>query len=256
MIQGRDLLLYLSYKYSGDWERIFEAIKKREAVDMELLQECKNLIKCNFITIIDENYPQCYKQIFQPPFVLYYYGDINLLDNYYSNLAVVGSREALKENKQLTKEIIKNLNNEFVIVSGLAHGIDSIAHEAIIKNNGKTIAVLGCGIDYIYPKENEDLYNIIKKDHLLISEYPNLTPPKNDYFPFRNRLVCGLAPLLFVPEVKLKSGTNISIKLAIEQGKDILILPQSPNNGTINNRIIKDGAILVESAQDILNEKK
>ncbi len=256
MIEGRDILLYLSKKYEGSWDKIFDAVKRKEIIKKELLSEYKANLKCNYVTLIDDAYPESIKQIYQPPFVLYYYGDLSLMNNYYSNLSVVGSRKAKQENEELTYKIISGLANDFVIVSGLAYGIDSIAHKAIIDAGGKTIAVLGCGIDYVYPKENISLYETIKKDHLVISEYPDDVAPKNENFPFRNRIITALSPLIFVPEVKLRSGTSASVSHAIAQNKDILVLPQRVDNNTINNRLIKDGAILVETSQDIIDEKK
>ena len=141
-----------------------------------------------------------------------------------------------------------------VICSGMANGIDTCAHNACIDSNGKTIAVLGCGIDYIYPKSNKNLYETIKKDHLLISEFPFDEAPKPEYFPIRNRIITGLCWGLFVPEVKTKSGTLVSIAHALNQNKEIFILPQPAKNNTFNNRIIRDGAILIESCEDILEE--
>ena len=229
MLEGRNLLLYLSIKYEGDWDKIYCAIKAKEKISKEEVEEVVSTNKTPFITIIDDEYPDALKNIYKPPFVLFYYGDLSLLNNSNSFLA---------------------------IISGLAIGIDTCAHKSILKNGGKTIAVLGCGIDYIYPKENQDLYQTIKQSNLLISEYPSFIKPNSEHFPIRNRIITGLADQIFVPEVHFKSGTMISISHAISQGKDIMILPQPIDNGTCNNRLIRDGALLIESGADILDEKK
>lgn len=256
MLEGRNLLLYLSIKYEGDWDKIYFAIKAKEKISKEEVEEAVSTNKTPFITIIDDEYPDALKNIYKPPFVLFYYGDLSLLDNSNSFLAVVGSRNCYKENCDALNKIISELNNEYIIISGLAIGIDTCAHKSILRNGGKTIAVLGCGIDYIYPKENQDLYQTIKQSNLLISEYPSLTKPNSEHFPIRNRIITGLADQIFVPEVHFKSGTMISISHAISQGKDIMVLPQPIDNGTCNNRLIRDGALLIESGADILDEKK
>lgn len=256
MLTGRKILLYLSIKYKGNWDEIYEAIKKKENIDREEVEVVVNNINCQYVTIVDENYPESLKHIYKPPFVLFYHGDFNLCSDYNKILSVVGSRQCSDYAIQMTNNIISHLNNQFVIASGLAIGIDAVAHQSIIRSQGKTIAVLGCGINYIYPRSNQELYEIIKKDHLLISEYPDQEPPKSDNFPIRNRIITGLAWGLLVPEVKAKSGTLISVAHAINQGKEVLVLPQEAQNGTYNNQLIRDGATLVETGQDVLNEKK
>ena len=192
MLEGRNLLLYLSIKYEGDWDKIYFAIKAKEKISKEEVEEAVSTNKTPFITIIDDEYPDALKNIYKPPFVLFYYGDLSLLDNSNSFLAVVGSRNCYKENCDALNKIISELNNEYIIISGLAIGIDTCAHKSILRNGGKTIAVLGCGIDYIYPKENQDLYQTIKQSNLLISEYPSLIKPNSEHFPIRNRIITYL----------------------------------------------------------------
>lgn len=255
MFTGNEILLYLSIKYQGCWDDIFAAIKNKEAITHQDIINAKNSISCNYITLLDEKYPKQLKNIFKPPFVLFYYGDINLISNMNYNLAIVGSRDCKENNAILTAKIILELKNKYVIVSGLAKGIDSIAHKSSIDNNGKTVAVLGCGIDYVYPKNNRQIYENLKKDHLLISEYPNDLSPKPEYFPFRNRIIAGLCWGVLIPEVKVNSGTITTIGHALNQGKEVFVFPQEIGNGTYNNHLISEGAILVESAEDINDEK-
>jgi DNA processing protein len=137
-------------------------------------------------------------------------------------------------------------------VSGLARGIDTMAHQTTVNFHGKTIAVLGSGIDRCYPDENQAIYEIMKKEHLVVSEYPNQTEPHKDHFPWRNRIIAGLAQALFVAEAKKRSGTLITVGYALYLGKDVYVLPHLATTDNSTNRLIKDGAILVESAHDIL----
>lgn len=255
MFTGNEILLYLSIKYQGNWDDIFTAIKNKESITKQDIIDAKNSISCNYITLLDEKYPKQLKNIYKPPFVLFYYGDLNLVSNINDNLAIVGSRDCKEINSITTAKFVYDLKNRYVIISGLAKGIDSIAHKSCIDNNGKTVAVLGCGIDYIYPKCNQKLYEAIKKDHLMISEYPNKIAPKPEYFPFRNRIISALSWGVLIPEVKVNSGTITTIGHALNQGKEVFVIPQEVGNGTYNNHLISEGAILVESAEDINDEK-
>ncbi len=256
MISRRDILIYLAVKYEGDWNSIYKAITSKESFEYEDILTAKASIKSKYTTIFDEDYPEHLKNTFKPPFVIFYYGDISLIKSLYDVIAVVGSRKCLEENKQAAYGIIFNLSNSMKIVSGLAYGIDYIAHKACIDAGGKTIGVLASGIDYCYPKEHIDIYNEIKANHLLISEIPGNKAPKQDGFPFRNRIISGLSWGVFVPEVRDRSGTLVTIGHSLSSGKDIMILPQQASNGTINNHLIKEGAILVETSEDILSEAK
>ena len=250
-INARDVILYLSLKYKGDWNSIFTAVRTKEKFDKEHYKELVKDIKCSYVTILDSNYPQSLKTIYRPPFVLFYYGDLDLVNK--DSIGVIGSREYSIYGKEKCECIVGDLSTKLVIVSGLARGIDSIAHRASINRGGKTIAVLGSGIDNCYPKENLMLYNIIKKDHLLISEYPGLVEPNADNFPLRNRIISALSQSLFVVEAKKKSGTMITISYSLENGKDIFCLPHNVDGIHYCNSLIKEGAYLVESAEDIFN---
>ena len=253
MLKGRDIIIFLAMKYEGDWNRIYQAIKEKEHVESEEVQQTLLTLRCQVITIIDDDYPESLKKIYKPPFVLFYYGQLDLLHLPSRSLAVIGSRKASSYGLEMTKTITRLLLEEsVVIVSGLARGIDTMAHQTTLDFHGKTIGVLGSGIDRCYPDENKALYEAMKQDHLLLSEYPNDTEPHKDHFPWRNRIIAGLANALFVAEAKKRSGTLITVGYALYLGKDVYVLPHLANTDNSTNRLIKDGAILVESAQDIL----
>ena len=211
-----------------------------------------NIIK---LTPNDKHYPIALKQIYDPPKELYCLGDIRLLNE--PSISIVGAREATEYGKRIAKKLASDLSRRGVtIVSGLAKGIDSCAHEGSYNNLGKTIAVLGCGLDIIYPKENEELYkNIIKNGGLIISEFPLGTKPEKDNFPKRNRIISGISNGVVVVEAKERSGALITVDCALEQGKNVFAVPGNINSiyseGT--NNLIKEGAIPITSYKDVLS---
>ncbi|MCQ2792141.1 MAG: DNA-processing protein DprA [Bacilli bacterium] len=256
---GKDLLVYLSLKYKGDFKKMIDAIHKKEEVNDEVAMKALKTIKSKYITILDQAYPEELRHVYMPPLVLYYYGDISLLKSEEVKVAVIGSRESTSYGEKMTRDLVEPLaKKRRIIVSGLARGIDAIAHDTCIKSKGKTIAVLGSGIDYCYPTSNRKLYDEIKMNHLLISEYPNALSPTPDNFPSRNRIVAGIANKVLVTEAYINSGTNITVLYALRQGKDVMAVPHEANHQSACNRLIQDGAFLVENAEDVLylTEKK
>lgn len=253
-MRGREILFYLSQKYNGDFEKIFDAIEAKEKVDNDLYKEYKDKFIGNYITILDDNYPESFKQMYRPPLLLYYYGDISLLDDLSKSIAVIGSRKASRTGLEITEDIVSGLVKEdFIIVSGMALGIDGKAHETALKGRGKSIAVLGSGIDYPYPKTNENLYLELIENGLVLSEYPGKTEPVKDNFPERNRIVAALARGVLVVEASIRSGTLITVNHALNQGNDIYCVPWRASDKSGCNRLIRDGAYLVESAKDIID---
>lgn len=252
-MEPRKILIALSVAKQGVWEDIYRSIANRESLPNEEVEMYYKSVKSNCVTIIDPDYPQSLRNIYHPPFVLYYYGDLSFLDNIDKNLAVVGSREFSQYGRRATESLIKDICARYVIVSGMARGIDSIAHQASIDNNGKTIAVLGSGIDYCYPKSNEDLYKLIKEKHLLISEYPNYIEPKPENFPSRNRLIVALSKAVLVTEARERSGTLISVGFALEQNKDVMCVPYRIGDESACNELISTGAYLVQKGSDIID---
>lgn len=206
------------------------------------------------ITMENEKYPILLKQIYDPPKCLYVMGNIEILNN--PSIAIVGCREATEYGKKAATYFSYNLAKQNVtIVSGLARGIDSYSHIGALKANGKTIAVIGSGLDIIYPKENEQLAKkIVEQGGTIISEYPLGIRPQKEHFPARNRIISGISQATLVIEAKEKSGSLITADFAMEQGKDVYSVPGNINskNSVGTNNLIKDGAIPVSKFSDIL----
>ena len=250
---SRLLLIYLAVKYEGDYDKVYMATLLKEQPPYEEVLEVNNSLKCKVITLLDYDYPQKLKQIYRPPMVLFYYGDITLLDK--PTLGVVGARDYNEYGKYCTETIIKDVIGGRVLVSGLAKGIDTIAHECAIKNGGRTIAVLGSGIDNCYPAENKELYEEIKKNHLIISEYPGSCPPDAKHFPMRNRIVTALSDGIYIPQINsYMSGTMISYSQAVTLNKPVFVAPDRLTSKTINNRLIDEGAIFTIDGETIRYE--
>ncbi len=249
-----ELVLYFSLKYAGDFQSIYNALLKKEEVDEVQKYELKKQLKCQYTTIFSDDYPEALKQINCPPFVLYYYGDLALVKE--KLMGVVGMREMSDYGKRATQYFVSGLvNHDYVIVSGMARGVDTVAHHTAMNKGGKTIAVLGTGIEYCYPKENRLLYDELKKSHLVMSEYPFLTSPQKRLFPFRNRIIAGLSEKVMITEARQKSGTMITAGYALEQGKDIYCVPGRFDDFDGCNELIKQGAKLVTNMQDIIEDE-
>lgn len=215
----------------------------------------KNNIK--YITFADEKYPIMLKNISNFPKVLYYKGDINLL-NYKRKIGVIGSRKPTAYGKFVTTSLVKELSqNDFCIVSGFASGIDSISHKVAIENSAKTICVFATPLNKIYPSANKRLFEeVLSSNNLIISENHILKSSHPSFFALRNRIISGISSGLLVTEAGVKSGTLITAKYAINQGKYIFAVPGNINsiNSVGTNLLIKDGACLVTSISDILFE--
>ncbi len=213
--------------------------------------------KIQLITRQSPLYPESLRHIEDAPPVLYVAGNIQLLQNPLS-LSVVGARNASINGRKTASKIAYDLTNSGVlIISGMARGIDSAAHKGAMyaKNQqGETLAVLGTGVDVIYPSENKALYRQILENGAVISEFPLGYEAQSSNFPRRNRIVSALSLGTLVVEASLHSGSLITARLALEQGKDIFAVPGSPQDGRAlgPNKLIKDGATLVENAEDIL----
>ncbi|MCI9092227.1 MAG: DNA-protecting protein DprA [Coprobacillus sp.] len=249
-----ELTLYFSLKYEGDFQSIYNALLKKERVDEQLKHQLLKEIKCKYTTIFSDDYPETLKQINCPPFVLYYYGDLSLVNT--KTIAVVGMRDPNIYGEQVTKYFVEGLvNQEYTIVSGMARGIDGIAHQCAIDNCGKTIAVLGTGIEYCYPLRHKELYTELKNNHLVISEYPFHVSPKRKLFPFRNRIIAGLSKNILITQAREKSGTMITAGYALEQGKDVLAVPSGINDYDGCNSLIQQGAKLVIRIDDIVEDE-
>jgi len=234
---------------------------KNEILNENWKLKCKDLLdfieKHNIhITFYhSDNYPFCLKNIEFPPPILYYIGDLQLTGG--NNIAVIGSRKYSSYGKECTRYFCDTfVKNDICVVSGMAEGIDACAHWSAINNNGKTIAVLACGIDYIYPSSNRNLYEEICKTGLVISEFPLSVRPQKPYFPYRNRIIAGLSDCLVVAEAGLPSGTLTTVDHCLEQNKNVYAIPGSIHSTTSagSNFLIKSGCICAVDPYDILAE--
>jgi len=205
-------------------------------------------------SILDEIYPWDLSEIYNPPALLFYQGNIDLLE--LPKVAVVGSRDSSKHGNQSVQKIIKELNNELIIVSGFARGIDTAAHMAALQNGGRTIAVIGTGLDVFYPKANKKLQAYIGKNHLVLSEYGPGEQPLKFHFPERNRIIAGLCRGVIVAEAKMRSGSLITCERAMEEGRDVFAIPGSILDGKSDgcHHLIQEGAKCIMSGSDVLSE--
>ena len=208
------------------------------------------------LTIKDEDYPYLLKQIYDPPSVIYIMGNKKILSQ--NGIAIVGSRNCSLYGQKIAKYLSYQLAKKGIhIISGLARGIDTFSHMGTLQAKGKTIAVLGSGLDVIYPPENAKLAEkIVESEGCLVSEYIVGTKPLGEHFPVRNRIISGLVSGVVVVEASEKSGSLITVDFALEQGKNVYAVPgniNSPNSlGT--NSLIKQGAKIVTNVEDILED--
>ncbi|HGA2632058.1 TPA: DNA-processing protein DprA [Streptococcus agalactiae] len=227
-------------------------IENYKQLDLKKLrQEFK---KFPVLSILDSNYPLELKEIYNPPVLLFYQGNIELLSK--PKLAVVGARQASRIGCQSVKKIIKETNNQFVIVSGLARGIDTAAHVSALKNGGSSIAVIGSGLDVYYPTENKKLQEYMSYNHLVLSEYFTGEQPLKFHFPERNRIIAGLCQGIVVAEAKMRSGSLITCERALEEGREVFAIPGNIIDGKSDgcHHLIQEGAKCIISGKDILSE--
>lgn len=221
------------------------------ATVQEWLQDASNRI----VTLADSEYPRSLLNIPDPPLLLYVKGRLDLLNR--PAMAVVGSRNATPQGLRNAEAFSRSLSEAgLCIVSGLAHGIDAAAHRGALQGQGSSIAVVGTGLDKVYPAANRDLAHALATDGTLISEFPLGTPPLAANFPRRNRLISGMSIGCLVVEANMQSGSLITARLATEQGRDVFAIPGSIHAPQSKgcHALIRQGAKLVEIAQDILEE--
>lgn len=240
----------------GIGEKTIRAIKEFPAEKMagEELKKTQDL-GVFLLTFRDQKYPKNLLQIYDPPPLLYVRGELDEGDPL--TIAIVGSRRGSAYGRAVTKKISKELALAGVtVVSGMARGIDTCAHFGALEAGGRTIAVFGCGIDIIYPPENRKLFLDIIDHGAIISEFPLSTTPEGKNFPKRNRIISGLSLGVVIVEATADSGSLITASHALEQGREVFAVPGNVGMATSTgtNRLIKQGAKLVEEAQDILTE--
>lgn len=228
-------------------------LQVRQRYDADAALRRLKQLGARLLPITAPDYPPLLRQIPDPPFLLYVRGELQAADH--NALAVVGTRSATEYGKRMTAHLVEPLaRHGLTIVSGLAHGIDSYAHQAALRAGGRTIAVLPCGIDRLYPADQGALAARIMANGCLISEFPLGTKADRHNFPQRNRLISGLAHGVLIVEAAQKSGALITVDYALEQGREVFAVPGdalSPaSSGT--NMLIRSGATLTTSAADIL----
>lgn len=228
---------------SPDWKTIDQDLRWLEQTDSHV------------ITLADRSYPPQLKATSVPPLLLFVRGDIECLSS--PQIAMVGSRNPSKPGNRTAEDFAATLaRSGFTITSGLALGIDAASHTGALKVNGRTIAVAGTGLDRVYPARHKKLAEEIVRTGAIISEFPPGTSAKANHFPRRNRIISGLCLGLLVVEAARQSGSLITARLALEQGREVFAIPGSIHNPLARgcNALIRDGAKLVETTQDILEE--
>lgn len=231
--------------------RLQEKAKDFETI-VEKISERIEILDVSIVTILDDTYPERLRYIEDPPSVLYIKGNLKI----YNPIAFVGARSHSSYGNMAVNKIIDDLGfYDFTIVSGMAYGIDTLSHRRALLNNLNTIAVLGTGIDVIYPKSNKALYEEISEKGAIISEFPLGTGANKFTFPMRNRIISGISDTVVVVEAKDKSGSLITARLAAEQGREVFAVPGNITSiysvGT--NKLIRDGAIPLVEIKDILD---
>lgn len=238
-----------------DNEAVNYLTNSKDNFEESFIKKLKNE-KAKIVTLLDNHYPKKLREIEDPPYILYYKGSLEKINNL--SIAVVGSRKATSYGKWAAEKFTSELSELGVnIISGLAFGIDAIAHKTALKSNRVTIGIIGCGIDIIYPKSNEHIYSeITEKSGAVITEYPFGMQPLPNNFHARNRIISGLSHGVLVIEAQEKSGTLITASHAANQGREIFAVPGNIDSlyskGT--NALIKDGAKITTSIDDIIEE--
>lgn len=235
-------------------EIVDKIIALRRGDPLKYLDDLKNR-GIEVVTIDEDQYPILLSKISKPPYILYYRGDISIANKFC--LAIVGARNCTVYGKKVARDLASSLSAEnIVVVSGMARGIDTEAHMGALDAAGKTVAVLGSGVDIVYPRENKVLYDNLVEKGLVMTEFSPGTRPEPGNFPIRNRIISGLSKGIIVVEAQKRSGALITADAALEQGRDVFAVPGAITSSLSEgcNNLIKQGACLVTCYQDILQE--
>lgn len=271
-ISPKDKCIFIKNKYPDfsfpfDWmfdqtdirtDKIRDIDNKLKKIDIKNFLEKHKRLGFSWLTILDDEYPIELKSIYSPPLLLFYSGNIDYLKEE-NKLAVVGPRKCSDYGLRATDYLLKHFIKQFPktpIVSGLAAGIDEQAHQAAIKHEAPTIAVIGTGLDRSYPRRNRELQEYMLDNELVLSEYPLHTKPLRHHFPDRNRIVAGLSRGVLVAEARERSGSLITAQRALEEGRDVFAVPGSIFSITSigTNELIRQGAICVKDEKSIQEE--
>lgn len=258
------LLSTLYTKSTKEWaellmlpsDKLDSFLRDLHSLNLQKLLDQYDSNDIEILSFFDKDYPYLLKQIYDPPWILYMKGNRGYLKDM-NGIGVVGARKPSISGLQALKSLLPPLVQAgYLIISGVAEGIDSAAHQLTLKEKGKTIGVLGGGHFHIYPKGNIPLAQEMMKNGLLISETPPQRRAEPWMFPIRNRIISGLSRGVLVVEARQKSGTLITAQCALEQGREVFAVPGSPIHdlSTGTNRLIQEGAKLVLTANDIIDE--
>lgn len=264
ILNSDPLLSTLYTKTTQEWaellmlpsDKLDSFLRDLHSLNLQKLLDQYETNDVQLLSYFDKDYPYLLKQIYDPPWILYMKGNRGLLKDM-NGIGVVGARKPSISGLQALKSLLPPLvQAEYVIISGVAVGIDAAAHQLTLKEKGKTIGVLGGGHFHIYPKGNIPLAREMMKNGLLISETPPQRRAEPWMFPMRNRIISGLSRGVLVVEARQKSGTLITAQFALEQGREVFAVPGSPSHdlSTGTNRLIQEGAKLVLTANDIIDE--
>ncbi len=229
-------------------------VKQRKKIEIDKIEERLKKINIKYMSMIDKKYPRLLKEIYDPPPVLFYKGRNFSL---HPAVALVGSRKCTSYGRKIARNLGYQLAQRGItVISGMARGIDSCGHIGALNAEGNTVAVMGTGLDYIYPPENRDIFHKISKKGLIISEFPPGTAPVAGNFPRRNRIISGLSLGVVVIEASKSSGSLITANLALEQGREVFAVPGDIDKITSagTNNLIKCGAKIVTKVRDITEE--
>lgn len=221
----------------------------------EIASEC-DALGIDVITFFEDSYPENLKNIACPPILLYVKGTLPSMKNIPS-LAIVGSRRPSNYGAKMAEKIAEDLGKRgFIIVSGMARGVDTFAHKGAIKAEAYTVAVLGCGVDVLYPPENGAIKDLIECNGAVVSEFAPGTSPLPTHFPVRNRIVSGMTNGVLIVEGKASSGSSITANLAKDQGREVFCLPGNVDNplSSVSHKLIREGARLITCAEDIVTD--
>ncbi len=241
-------LISLALVHNGEYHAIKKALENKKYVEEKFCDHA--------ITILDDVYPKELTMLDQAPYVLFYKGNIQWLKNN-NRIAIIGSRHPSNYGIDMTCKLVDQLDKDVVVISGLAKGIDGLAHQRALHKN-KCIGVLGCGIDRVYPYENLKVFQKMSKHHLLLSEYPENTPGLKHHFVARNRIIAALSKHVFVMAATQKSGTLITVDFALALNKEISVLPYTidDESGVGCNNLIASGAQMLTNVQELFIIKK
>lgn len=239
---NRNDLIRYAILYEGNYHKIAMAIEKNEEPVLFPIQQA--------ITIYDDAYPDSLRSLRYPPWVLFYEGNLKLLET--NMVTIVGSRQVSDYGKSITQSIASILSSKYTLVSGLAKGVDGIVHTIGIEQ-GHTIGVIGSGLGMQYPKCNANLYKKMAKDHLILSEYPYTTGVRREHFPWRNRILASLGKVTIVTQAAVKSGTMLTVNEAMALSKDVYVVPYPLEENHISgcNKLINDGALILYEKQQL-----